>query len=165
MAVQYLYDGLGRVTKRTVIDGTDSQETAYTYVHGAGENTTPLIRRITQLGERIQYTYDEVGNILSVEYPDRQPETIPTTLTLRTEDNEPIYSSETAEVIVGCASVYDGSTDTAKPVEDEDGKPVEYGLTVEQDTVSLLLRKKKQSQKQLSIQILTHTKTPAGKIS
>ena len=42
----------------------------------------------------------------------------------------------TAEVIVGCASVYDGSTDTAKPVEDEDGKPVEYGLTVEQDTVN-----------------------------
>ena len=47
LEVQYLYDGLGRVTKRTVIDDTDSQETAYTYVHGAGENTTPLIRRIT----------------------------------------------------------------------------------------------------------------------
>ena len=134
--VQYLYDGLGRVTKRSVIHGTDSQETSYTYVHGAGDNTTPLICRITQLGERMLYTYDEVGNILSVEYPDRQPETIPTTLTLRTEDNEPIYSSETAEVIVGCASIYDGSTDTAKPVEDEDGKPVEYGLTVEQDTVN-----------------------------
>ena len=106
-------------------------------MHGTGDNTTPLIRRITQLGERIQYTYDEVGNILSVEYPDRQPETIPTELTLRTEDNEPIYSSETAEVIVDYAPVYDGSTDTAKPVEDEDGKPIEFGLTVEQDTVSL----------------------------
>ena len=92
------------VTKRSVIHGTDSQETSYTYVHGAGDNTTPLIRRITQLGERMLYTYDEVGNILSVEYPDRQPETIPTTLTLRTEDNEPIYSSETAEVFFASPS-------------------------------------------------------------
>ena len=95
LEVQYQYDGLGRVTKRSVIHGTDQQEphqqeTFYTYVYGTGDNTTPLIRRITQLGERIQYTYDEVGNILSVEYPDRQPETIPTELTLRIEDNEPI---------------------------------------------------------------------------
>ncbi|MBQ1369160.1 MAG: RHS repeat protein [Firmicutes bacterium] len=104
LEVQYLYDGLGRVTKRSVIHGTDSQETSYTYVHGAGDNTTPLICRITQLGERMLYTYDEVGNILSVEYPDRQPETIPTTLTLRTEDNEPIYSSETAEVFFASPS-------------------------------------------------------------
>ena len=136
LEVQYLYDGLGRVTKRTVIDDTDSQETAYTYVHGAGENTTPLIRRITHPGERIQYTYDEVGNILSVEYPDRQPETIPTELTLRTEDNKPIYPSETAEVNVGYAPVYGGSAATVPQVEDEDGKLVEFGLTAEHDTVS-----------------------------
>ena len=69
-------------------------------------------------------------------YPDRQPEAIPTELTLRTEDNEPIYSSETTRAIVGYAPVYDGSTDTAKLVKDEDGNPVEFGLTVEQDTVS-----------------------------
>ena len=65
LEVQYLYDGLGRVTKRTVVQGTDQQEphqqeTSYTYVHGTGDNTTPLIRRIKQLGERLQYTYDEV---------------------------------------------------------------------------------------------------------
>ena len=133
--IQYQYDGLGRITKRTVIDGTDIQETSYTYVHGVGDNTTPLIRRITQLGERILYTYDEVGNILSVEYPDRQPETIPTELPLHTEDNEPIYPSETTDEIVGCAPVFDGSAAAANRVEDEDGNLVEFELTVGQDAV------------------------------
>ena len=86
--VQYLYDGLGRVVKRTVIHAMDSQETSYTYVHGAGDNTTLLIRRITQLGDRTLYTYDEVGNILSVEFTDRWPEEDPAVLSLKTEDGE-----------------------------------------------------------------------------
>ena len=38
--VQYQYDGLGRVTKRKVIDGTDTKETEYTYVKGINGNTS-----------------------------------------------------------------------------------------------------------------------------
>ncbi len=68
--IRYEYDGLGRITKRTVTDGTDERETTYTYVPGANGNTTPLVQQISQPGGRMVYTYDETGNILSVEYPD-----------------------------------------------------------------------------------------------
>ncbi len=74
------------------------------------EGSTPLIQRITQLGERTLYTYDEVGNILSVEYHDQLSEEDPAVLSLHTEDDEPIYPSETTQVITGYLPVHDGNT-------------------------------------------------------
>ena len=125
--VQYLYDGLGRLTKRTVIDGTDSQETSYIYVHGAGDSTTQLIRRITQLGERILYTYDEVGNILSVEFPDKRPEEDPAVLSLKTEDEALLYPSSPSDTIACIGLVYDGASAADKPVKDDNGTQVFFG--------------------------------------
>lgn len=134
--IRYEYDNLGRVYKRIVLLGTNSLESTYTYVNGINGNTTTLIRRITQAGERTIYTYDETGDIVSVTYPDRQPEEEPSVLCLVTDENESLHASETAQIVTGFAPVYDDILSSANRIEDADENPVDYGLTSEQDTVS-----------------------------
>ena len=66
--VAYVYDGLGRVSKRTVNAGGTAVETNYGYLaggHGTG-STTPLVQTISQNGMTLTYTYDDAGNITSV---------------------------------------------------------------------------------------------------
>ena len=66
--VAYTYDGLGRVSKRTVNAGGTAVETNYGYLaggHGTG-STTPLVQTISQNGMTLTYTYDDAGNITSV---------------------------------------------------------------------------------------------------
>ena len=64
----YVYDGIGRVSTRTVTVGGGAYTTSYSYLAGShnGSTTTPLISGITQAGENFTYTYDNVGNILTV---------------------------------------------------------------------------------------------------
>lgn len=66
--VTYVYDGLGRVSKRTVNTGGSDMETTYNYLPGGhGTNsTTPFVQTITQNGVTLTYTYDDGGNISSV---------------------------------------------------------------------------------------------------
>ena len=64
----YTYDGLGRVSKRTVNTGSAAVETTYSYLAGAhgANSTTPLVQSITQKGVTLTYTYDNCGNIVSI---------------------------------------------------------------------------------------------------
>lgn len=66
--ITYVYDGLGRVSKRTVNTGGSDMETTYNYLPGGhGTNsTTPFVQTITQNGVTLTYTYDDGGNISSV---------------------------------------------------------------------------------------------------
>ena len=64
----YVYDGLGRISRRTVNAGSAGVDTTYGYRaggHGTG-STTPLIQTITQSGTTLTYAYDDAGNITSV---------------------------------------------------------------------------------------------------
>jgi RHS repeat-associated protein len=65
------YDGIGRVGTRTVTVGGRAYNTSYTYESGGygAASTTPLINSITQDGQATTYTYDDAGNILSVDTP------------------------------------------------------------------------------------------------
>ena len=66
--VAYVYDGLGRISRRTVNAGGTDVATTYGYLaggHGTG-STTPLVETITQSGTTLTYTYDDTGNITSV---------------------------------------------------------------------------------------------------
>lgn len=66
--VAYVYDGLGRISRRSVNAGGTDVATTYGYLaggHGAG-STTPLVETITQSGATLTYTYDDAGNITSV---------------------------------------------------------------------------------------------------
>ena len=61
------YDGLGRVSRKSVKVNGHAYNTAFAYVPGAAAGkTTGLIQSITQSGENFTYTYDDVGNIASV---------------------------------------------------------------------------------------------------
>ena len=61
------YDGLGRVSGRSVTVNGHTYSTAFGFVPGnASGKTTGLIQSITQNGEDFTYTYDDVGNITSV---------------------------------------------------------------------------------------------------
>ena len=57
----YAYDGLGRVTQRTVQPASTPIQTAYTYVPGGygAQSATGLIQTITQGGVTLTYTYDD----------------------------------------------------------------------------------------------------------
>lgn len=66
--VAYVYDGLGRISRRTVNAGSTGVATTYGYLaggHGAN-STTPLVQTITQSGTTLTYAYDDAGNITSV---------------------------------------------------------------------------------------------------
>ena len=67
--IRYTYDSLGRVSARTVENGTDAGklETAYSFAAGGyGEDsTTPLVESIQQPGVSFDYAYDNRGNIIS----------------------------------------------------------------------------------------------------
>lgn len=66
--VAYVYDGLGRISRRTVNAGGTGVATTYGYLaggHGAN-STTPLVQTITQSGATLTYAYDDAGNITSV---------------------------------------------------------------------------------------------------
>ena len=66
--VGYAYDGIGRISQRTVNAGGTAVATAYGYLaggHGTG-STTPLVQTITQFGATLTYAYDDAGNITSV---------------------------------------------------------------------------------------------------
>ena len=66
--VAYVYDGLGRISRRTVNAGGTDVATTYSYLaggHGTG-STTPLVQTITQSGTTLTYAYDDAGNITSV---------------------------------------------------------------------------------------------------
>ena len=66
--VAYVYDGLGRISRRTVNAGGTDVATTYSYLaggHGTG-STTPLVETITQSGATLTYAYDDAGNITSV---------------------------------------------------------------------------------------------------
>ena len=69
----YTYDGLGRVSKRTVNTGSVAVETIYSYLAGAhgANSTTPLVQSITQKGVTLTYTYDNCGNIVSISDGDK----------------------------------------------------------------------------------------------
>ncbi len=63
--VAYTYDGIGRVTQRTVTLGGNTCATTYAYLsgnNGAG-NTTGLLSRITYPHTQFLYSYDNMGNI------------------------------------------------------------------------------------------------------
>ena len=64
----YAYDGLGRISRRTVNAGSTGVATTYGYLAGGhGTNsTTPLVQTITQSGTTLTYAYDDAGNITSV---------------------------------------------------------------------------------------------------
>ena len=66
--VAYVYDGLGRISRRTVNAGSTDVATTYGYLAGGhGTNsTTPLVQTITQSGTTLTYAYDDAGNITSV---------------------------------------------------------------------------------------------------
>ena len=64
----YVYDGLGRISRRTVNAGGTGVATTYGYLaggHGTG-STTPLVQTITLFGATLTYAYDDAGNITSV---------------------------------------------------------------------------------------------------
>ena len=65
--VAYTYDALGRIATRTVTNGSNTLTTTYTYVAGGygANSTTPLVAKIEQNGEAIEYAYDSRGNIIS----------------------------------------------------------------------------------------------------
>jgi RHS repeat-associated protein len=66
--VEYTYDGLGRVEKRTVkLDGGKEYHTTYTYVAGNGRGkTTTLVESVTNGTQTLYYTYDGLGNITHI---------------------------------------------------------------------------------------------------
>jgi len=73
--VDYAYDDMGRVITRTQRNGSHTSAAAYTFAAGnpgVTNSTTPLITRISHPSLVLDYTYDEVGNILSEKRSDQQ---------------------------------------------------------------------------------------------
>ena len=65
----YTYDAIGRVNKKTLTLNGQAHEIGYTFEsggHGEG-STTSLVKRISQAERQLNYTYDDVGNIVSAE--------------------------------------------------------------------------------------------------
>ncbi len=63
--VNYEYDAVGRVSKKTVTNGANERVISYSYLAGGqgSGSTTPLVNKITQPGLILEYEYDDVGNI------------------------------------------------------------------------------------------------------
>jgi RHS repeat-associated protein len=63
--VNYEYDAVGRVSKKTVLNGENEREITYGYLAGGqgSGSTTPLVSKITQPDLILEYEYDDVGNI------------------------------------------------------------------------------------------------------
>lgn len=72
-SLSYVYDGVGRVGTRTAKIGDAAFATVYNFLagdaarYGSGASTT-LVGGITQPGHSLNYTYDDMGSILSCAY-------------------------------------------------------------------------------------------------
>lgn len=64
--VAYAYDGLGRITTKTVTNGSNAAASTYGFIAGGhgSDSTTSLVGSITQPGQTLTYDYDDVGNIV-----------------------------------------------------------------------------------------------------
>ena len=60
--VSYTYDPLGRLTNRKI----GSFNNAYTYEDVGSDKTTTLVKSVSTPAGTYSYTYDNIGNILSV---------------------------------------------------------------------------------------------------
>ncbi|MHC1731936.1 MAG: DNRLRE domain-containing protein [Bacteroidales bacterium] len=60
------YDTLGRLSGKTITDGTTNYNTSYTYLAGANGSTTTKVGSITNNGTAVSYTYDCNGNISTI---------------------------------------------------------------------------------------------------
>ena len=88
--VTYTYDGIGRVSQKTVTVGSHAYGVAYSYAAGAnGGNTTSLVAGLSQSGENFSYTYDDAGNIVSVSRNGVQTEYVYDALGQLTRVNDP----------------------------------------------------------------------------
>ena len=61
ITVQKAYDGLGRLSTQTY----GSHQVSYEYVAGAGGSTSNRIKKVTGAGRTWEYTYDDLGNVLT----------------------------------------------------------------------------------------------------
>ena len=62
----YTYDGLGRKTQTMMSMGGANKPIRYTYVGVKDNRTTTMLESLDNFGEKLSYTYDAGGNILSV---------------------------------------------------------------------------------------------------
>ena len=60
--VSYVYDGLGRLTTKNI----GSFDTSYSYENVGEDKTTTLVKSVATPAGTYTYTYDNIGNILSV---------------------------------------------------------------------------------------------------
>ena len=60
--VRYVYDGLGRLTTKDI----GSFDTSYSYENVGEDKTTTLVKSVATPAGTYTYTYDNIGNILSV---------------------------------------------------------------------------------------------------
>ena len=60
--VSYVYDGLGRLTTKSI----GSFDTGYSYENVGEDKTTTLVKSVATPAGTYTYTYDNIGNILSV---------------------------------------------------------------------------------------------------
>jgi len=60
------YDTIGRLTGKTITDGSANYSTAYSYLAGSTGSTTTKVGSITNNGAAISYSYDCNGNISTI---------------------------------------------------------------------------------------------------
>lgn len=60
--VRYVYDGLGRLTTKNI----GSFDTSYSYENVGEDKTTTLVKSVATPAGTYTYSYDNIGNILSV---------------------------------------------------------------------------------------------------
>lgn len=60
----YTYDTLGRVTEKKY--ATTDKATTYGYLNVSGNKTTSLVSSVDNFGNKLTYTYDNLGNIKTV---------------------------------------------------------------------------------------------------
>ena len=65
--VAHSYDALNRLSRRTLSSTATPYVTTYSYLQGANaKQTTELVSTLTNGSDSYSYTYDSVGNILTV---------------------------------------------------------------------------------------------------